>query len=59
MKGKPGAGISLLFTKSTKKTARLNFPIRRTDHYQKYIRLPIIGTAEELEISPSYILNRN
>jgi hypothetical protein len=54
MKGKPGAGIGLLFTKSTKKTARLNFPIRRTDDYQKYI-----GAAEGLGISPSYILYRN
>ena len=32
VKGEPGAGISIRFSKSTTGTARLNVPIRRTMH---------------------------
>ena len=34
----PVLAHSLLFSKSTKGAARLNVPIRRTNHYQKYYR---------------------
>ena len=37
VKGKPGAGINLFFTKITNGVARLNVPIRWTNRYQQYI----------------------
>jgi hypothetical protein len=48
--GETGPGISLLFSKSTKVTARLNVHIRRTNTINNTIRFRNICIVERLGI---------
>ena len=48
--GKTRVGISLLFSKRSKRAAWLNIPIRRKNRYQQYICLHVICIAECFDI---------
>ena len=60
MKEKPGANIRLVLQKSTKKTARFNVPIRRTNRSQQLAFICLHTTARAgFGIRLRYILEHN